>query len=104
MSRGLLVMMGRKSDNVRREIMALLSHILAATFFQSESPLASGRSVSARKCYNVCMTDTMAEAIEIIRELPDDEQDAIARQLIRLIDLAQSTNIEMASASDAELS
>ena len=44
------------------------------------------------------MTDTMAEAIEIIRELPDDEQDAIARQLIRLIDLAQSTNVELAPA------
>jgi len=44
------------------------------------------------------MTDTMAEAIEIIRELPDDEQDTIARQLMRLIDLAQSTSTELAGA------
>jgi hypothetical protein len=50
------------------------------------------------------MTKTMAEAIEIIRELPDDEQDTIARQLIPLIDLAQSTSIELASASGTGLS
>jgi len=50
------------------------------------------------------MTDTMAEAIKIIRGLPDDEQDAIARQLMRLIDLTQSADIEMASASGAGLS
>jgi len=57
-----------------------------------------------RRCYNMHMTDTMAEAIEIIRALPDDEQDAIARHLIRLIDLTQSTDIEIASASGAGLS
>jgi hypothetical protein len=40
----------------------------------------------------------MAEAIEIIQELPDDEQDTIARQLMQLIDLSQSTDIEIAPA------
>ena len=49
------------------------------------------------------MTDQLAEAIEIIRALPEDEQDTIARQLIRLIDLAQSTSVELASASGAGL-
>jgi len=50
------------------------------------------------------MVDSMAEAIEIIRELPDDEQDTIARQLMRLINLAQSTDIDMASAPGTGLS
>ena len=50
------------------------------------------------------MTKPLAEAIEIIRELPEDEQDTIARQLMQLIDLAQSTSTELASASGAGLS
>jgi hypothetical protein len=50
------------------------------------------------------MTEQLNEAINIIRELPEDEQDTIARQLIRLIDLAQSTSTELASASGAGLS
>jgi hypothetical protein len=50
------------------------------------------------------MTEQLNEAIQIIRELPEDEQDTIARQLMRLIDLAQSTNMELASASGAGLS
>jgi hypothetical protein len=54
--------------------------------------------------YNLPMIKPLAEAIAIIRELPEDEQDTIAHQLIRLIDLAQSTNMELASASGAGLS
>jgi hypothetical protein len=50
------------------------------------------------------MTDQLTEAIEIIRELPEDEQDTIARQLIRLLELSQSTSLELASASGAGLS
>jgi hypothetical protein len=50
------------------------------------------------------MTKQLTEAIEIIRELPEDEQDTIARQLIRLIDVAQSTNLELASATGDGLS
>jgi hypothetical protein len=50
------------------------------------------------------MTKPLAEAIEIIRELPEDEQNMIAHQLFRLIDLAQSPDIELASASGAGLS
>jgi hypothetical protein len=50
------------------------------------------------------MIKPLDEAIKIIRELPDDEQATIARQLIHLIDLVQSTNMEMASASGAGLS
>jgi hypothetical protein len=51
------------------------------------------------QCYNAHMTKQLAEAIRIIRKLPDDQQDTIARQLIRLIDLAELSNIELASAS-----
>jgi hypothetical protein len=43
------------------------------------------------------MTKQLAEAIEIIRELPDDEQDTIAHQLIRLIDLVQAASTELES-------
>jgi hypothetical protein len=50
------------------------------------------------------MTKPLAEAIKIIRELPEDEQDTIAHQLMRIIDLAQSTNMDLASASGAGLS
>jgi hypothetical protein len=50
------------------------------------------------------MTEQLNEAINIIRELPEDEQDMIARQLMRLIDLAQSNNMELASSSGAGLS
>jgi hypothetical protein len=50
------------------------------------------------------MTKPLTEAISIIRELPEDEQDTIARQLMQLIDLAQLTNMELASASGAGLS
>jgi hypothetical protein len=50
------------------------------------------------------MTEQLNEAINVIRELPEDEQDTIARLLMRLIDLAQSTSIELASASGAGLS
>jgi hypothetical protein len=50
------------------------------------------------------MTEELNEAIKIIRELPDDEQNTIARQLMRLIDLAQCTNMELAPASGAGLS
>jgi hypothetical protein len=45
------------------------------------------------------MTKQLAEAFEIIRELPENEQDAIARQLIRLIDLVQETSTELESSS-----
>jgi hypothetical protein len=55
-------------------------------------------------CYNSLMTDQLTEAIQIIRELPEDEQDTIARQLMRLIELAQSSSTELASASGAGLS
>ena len=50
------------------------------------------------------MTKSLQEAIKAIRELPDDEQDTIARQLMLFIDLAQSSDIELASASGAGLS
>ena len=50
------------------------------------------------------MTKQLAEVIKVIRELPEEEQDTIANQLIRLMDLAQSTDIELASASGAGLS
>jgi hypothetical protein len=50
------------------------------------------------------MTDQLTEAIQIIRELPEDEQDTIARQLLRLIELAQSSSMELASAFGAGLS
>jgi hypothetical protein len=50
------------------------------------------------------MTKSLREALKIIRELPEDDQDTIAHQLTRLIDLAQSTDIELASASGAGLS
>jgi hypothetical protein len=46
----------------------------------------------------------LKEAIKIIRELPDDGQNTIARQLMQIIDLAQSTSMELASASRAGLS
>jgi hypothetical protein len=79
--------------------MALLSHIFAADFFQSDSLSLKVVPSRSRECYNVHMTQQLSEAIEIIRELPDDEQDTIARQLIRIIDLAQTTSAELASAS-----
>jgi hypothetical protein len=50
------------------------------------------------------MTEQLNEAIQIIRELPEDEQDTIARQLIRLLDLSQASNMELASTSGAGLS
>jgi hypothetical protein len=50
------------------------------------------------------MTKPLTEAIKIIRELPEDEQDTIAHQLLRFIDLAQSSDIELASASGGGLS
>jgi hypothetical protein len=50
------------------------------------------------------MIKPLAEAIKIIRDLPEDEQDTIAHRLMRLIDLAQSTHMELASASGAGLS
>jgi hypothetical protein len=50
------------------------------------------------------MTKPLAEAIKIIRQLPEEEQDTIAHQLLRFIDLAQSSDIEMASAFGAGLS
>jgi hypothetical protein len=56
------------------------------------------------RCYNEGMTEQLNEAIQIIRELPEDEQDTIARQLMRLVDLAQSTGMDLASASGAGLS
>jgi hypothetical protein len=37
------------------------------------------------------MTKQLAEAIEINRELPEDEQDTIARQLIRFVELASAS-------------
>jgi ABC-type polar amino acid transport system ATPase subunit len=51
-------------------------------------------SARSRQCYNNRMTEQLNEAIEIIRELPDDEQDTIARQLMRLLDLSQASNEE----------
>jgi hypothetical protein len=57
-----------------------------------------------RECYNKHMTEQLNDVIQIIRELPEDEQDTIARQLIRLLELSQSTNMELASASGAGLS
>ena len=50
------------------------------------------------------MTKRLDEAIKIIRELPDDEQETIADQLMQLLELSQSTSMEMASASGAGLS
>jgi hypothetical protein len=50
------------------------------------------------------MTKPLAQAIKIIRELPEDQQDTIVQQLMRLIELAQSTDMELASASGAGLS
>jgi hypothetical protein len=50
------------------------------------------------------MTKPLTEAIGIIGELPEDEQDTIARQLMQLIDLAQSNSMDLASASVAGLS
>jgi hypothetical protein len=49
------------------------------------------------------MTSQLAEAISIIRELPEDEQNIIARQLLRFIDVAHSSDIELASTSGAGL-
>jgi hypothetical protein len=61
-------------------------------------------SIIFRRCFNECMTDQLNGAIRIIRDLPEDEQDTIARQLMRLIDLAQSSSMELASPSAAGLS
>ena len=59
---------------------------------------------SFARCYNFRMTKPLAQAIKIIRELPEDQQDTIVHQLMRLIELAQSTDTELASASGAGLS
>jgi hypothetical protein len=48
------------------------------------------------------MRQQLAEAIHIIRELPDDQQNTIARQLMRLIDLAQLRDLELASTVEHE--
>jgi hypothetical protein len=50
------------------------------------------------------MTKSLQEAINIIRDLPDDMQDTIPHQLMLFIDLAQSSDIELASAVGAGLS
>jgi hypothetical protein len=50
------------------------------------------------------MTEQLNEVVNILRELPEDDQDVIAHQLIRLIELDQSTNMELASASGVGLS
>ena len=50
------------------------------------------------------MSRLIDDAIRSIRELPDEQQDTIARQLMRLIDLEQLNDIELASASGAGLS
>jgi hypothetical protein len=50
------------------------------------------------------MTKSLQEAIKIIRELPDDEQDTIAHQLMLFIDLVQSRDHELAPASGGGLS
>jgi hypothetical protein len=50
------------------------------------------------------MSTPLDDAIRAIRELPDEQQDAIAHQLMRLIELEQSNDMELASASGAELS
>ena len=80
--------------------MALLSHILAAAFFKVNCLLA----LAFIRCYNSRMTKPLAQAIKIIRELPEDQQDTIVHQLMRLIELAQSTDTELASASGDGLS
>ena len=80
--------------------MALLSPIVAGTFFEVNSLLAP----ALVRCYTFRMTKPLAQAIKIIRELPEDEQDTIAHQLMRLVELAQSTDTELASASGAGLS
>jgi hypothetical protein len=56
--------------------------------FQSDFPLCHSRFVSMLRCYNFDMTKQLAEAIKTVSELPDDEQDMIAEQLIRLMRLA----------------
>jgi hypothetical protein len=89
---------------VRRDISALLSHYSATPFFKVISLLANGSSILLPGCYNFRMIKPLAEAIKIIRDLPEDEQDTIAHRLMRLIDLAQSTHMELASASGAGLS
>src|ERR1700730_13147266 len=83
----------RKCKNVRRLILALLSHILSATFFKVICSLSAATCSSACPMLYFSRIKPLAQAIKIIRESPEDEQDTIARQLIQLIDLAQSTNI-----------
>jgi hypothetical protein len=50
------------------------------------------------------MSTPLDEAIQAISELSDEQQDTIAQQLMRLIDLSELNEIELASASGAGLS
>ena len=50
------------------------------------------------------MSTALDEAFEAIRELPDEQQDTIAHELMRLMELEQSNEMELASASGAGLS
>jgi hypothetical protein len=68
--------------------MALLSHIVATDIVEVIPFPSALTAQSGSVGYNCSMTEALQDVFAAIRELPDDVQDAIADQLIQVMDLA----------------